>query len=163
MNRRLILLFIFLVSGFLAALLGFRRQAPQERFFHIQARQYSFAPERLIVNYGDKLTIRLSSQDVTHGFYLEGYDIEAKVRAEYPYFWVRHPSKKDEYQQVDEITFLATKAGKFRYRCSHTCGSFHPFMQGELIVKPNYPFYISGGLAIGLTLAFLGSLYIRRE
>lgn len=128
---------------------------PQERVFSIEARKYAYDPAIIRVNRGDKVVLKLRSKDVTHGFFLEGYDIDAKIRAQYPNFWVRHPSKHDDYAPVEEISFIADKPGKFRYRCSVTCGSFHPFMQGEFIVEPNFAYLVSIGAALGLVLVFM--------
>ncbi|MFQ5681270.1 MAG: hypothetical protein ACE5GG_04385 [Candidatus Omnitrophota bacterium] len=158
----MISLVIVVLCGLAGALWAMRGGEPQQRHFTIQARQYAYNPARIRVRQGDTVTIKLSSKDVTHGFYLEGYDISAKIRAQYPHFWVKHPSRHDDYQQVDEITFVANRAGKFRYRCSITCGSFHPFMQGELIVEPNFLYCIGIGLAIGLALAMLAWFRERR-
>lgn len=158
MNKKVQIIFLILLiiaCGFIGGLLGAKRGEPQERTFTIEARQYAYDPPVIRVNRGDKITLKLTSADVTHGFYLEGYDIDAKIRAEYPYFWLRHPSKSEEYEQVDEISFVAEKSGKFRYRCSITCGSFHPFMQGELIVAPNFAFTVSIGLILGLAGAMI--------
>lgn len=160
------LILLIIACGLIGGLLGSKRGEPQERTFTVEARQYAYDPPVIRVNRGDKITLKLTSDDVTHGFYLEAYDIDAKIRAEYPYFWLRRPSQKtEEYEQVDEISFLANKAGKFRYRCSITCGSFHPFMQGELIVEPNFLFPASIGLAIGLAFAmviYFGTEKIKR-
>lgn len=145
-----------IACGFIGGLFAVRREAPQERQISIEARQYAYDPAVIRVNKGDRVILKLRSKDVTHGFYLEGYDIDAKIRAQYPHFWLRHPSEdSDEYEQVDEINFIANKSGKFRYRCSITCGTFHPFMQGEFVVAPNYAFPVSIGLAIGMAASIL--------
>lgn len=156
----LILLILLIGCGGLI-FAGKQNLMSQERVFNIEARQYAYNPERLRVNRGDKVTIKLTSKDVTHGFYLEGYDIDAKVRAQYPYFWLRHPSKGNEYEQVDQISFVAKKSGKFRYRCSVTCGYLHPFMQGELIVEPNLAYPLSIGMTLVLGLGML--IYFERK
>jgi heme/copper-type cytochrome/quinol oxidase subunit 2 len=134
----------------------FRRAVPQDRAFTITARQYAYDPSTITVNKGDRVQIRLASTDVTHGFYLEGYDIDAKVRREDPTFWLRRPSQKGAaYQPVQEITFAANRMGKFHYRCSITCGYMHPFMNGVLIVRPNYLYPTGVGLTLGLVAGML--------
>ncbi len=143
------------VAGFLPA--SWREASPRDRQVTITARKYAYEPAVLEVNRGDRVHIHLVAQDVTHGFYLEGYDLDAKVRPQDPTFWVRHPSRKDDYQQTQEISFVANRAGKFHYRCSITCGYMHPFMQGEFIVRPNYLYPTSMGLLLGLAAAVLVS------
>lgn len=130
------------------------------RDFDIKARQYSFDPPRIIVNKGDEIHIRLASLDVIHGFFLEGHDISALIEPGKTGFKLRHPSKDEDYAHAEEIVFTANRAGKFRYRCSHTCGAMHPFMQGEMIVRPNYPFLAGVGGAGGLFIAMFAVLFI---
>ena len=155
--RNFVVVVSFLVLGGLAGfLLGRLRTAPpQERTFTITAHKYAFDPAVLRVNRGDTVHIRLLAKDVTHGFYLEGYDRDAKARPQDTVFWARRPSQGKDFQQVDEITFVADRGGKFRYRCSTTCGYMHPFMQGELIVSPNSLFSSSLGLSLGLVVGML--------
>jgi cytochrome c oxidase subunit II len=160
MSRRLIpnylLLGLLLLGGLVGFLLAYVKHAsPQERSFTITARKYAYDPPVLRVNRGDQVHIRLVAKDVTHGFFLEGYDLDAKVRPQNPTFWVRHPSRKDNYQEADEISFVANRAGKFRYRCSTTCGYMHPFMQGELIVSPNYLYSTAVGMSLALAVGML--------
>lgn len=153
----LLLIILVIACGVIAGLLGVGRGEPQERDITIKARKYAFEPGVIRINRGDKVTLKLFSVDVTHGFYLEGYDFDAKLRPETPSFWIRRPSKSRKYDEetVESYTFVANKAGKFRYRCSIACGGMHPFMQGELIVSPNYLFPASIGLVLGMALAFI--------
>jgi heme/copper-type cytochrome/quinol oxidase subunit 2 len=146
------------VAGFLTARTALA--PPQERTLTITARKYGYDPSVLHVNRGDRVRIRLVAKDVTHGFYLEGYDLDAKARPENDTFWLRHPSAREKYHEVEQIEFVAGRTGKFRYRCSTTCGYMHPFMQGELIVSPNYLFSTSVGLSVGLVAGML--LFFRR-
>ncbi len=148
-----LLLFTGGAVGFLSAQLG--QAAPQERTLTITAQKYAYDPPVLRVNRGDRVRVRLVAKDVTHGFYLEGYDLDAKARPDNPTFWVRRPSTRDDYKEVEEISFVANRPGKFRYRCSTTCGYMHPFMQGELIVSPNYLYSTSLGLSLALGVALL--------
>lgn len=131
--------------------IGWKQPTPVERSITVEAQQYGYTPSVIKVNKGDRVTVRLKAKDVTHGFFLEGYDLDAKARPEMPTFWARRPSTGEDYQTVEEISFVADHEGKFRYRCSTTCGYMHPFMQGELIVRPNRLFPISIVLSIAVT------------
>lgn len=130
--------------------------APKLRKITFEAEKYAYTPARLKVNVGDTLLIKLVSKDVTHGFYLEGYDFDAFARAQFPYFFLKkydEESNKFVHETVQSYQLVVDKPGKFRYRCSVTCGSMHPFMQGELIVGPNYLYAATIGICFGLIVA----------
>ncbi len=128
---------------------------PAKKEFLIKARQYAYDPPLIEVNRGDTPLIKLVSLDVVHGFFVEGYDIDAEIYANKKKFNIRHPSQGEEWTEAEEIIIIANKTGKFRYRCSHTCGTMHPFMQGELIVLPNTPYNASVGSVIGLFIGMI--------
>jgi heme/copper-type cytochrome/quinol oxidase subunit 2 len=113
------------------------------------------------VNQGDTVRIKLSSLDVVHGFYLEGHGIDATIYPMKPFVRLKDPTQKEGFRDVEEVVLVAENVGKFRYRCSHTCGYLHPFMQGEFIVGPNYPFQAGVGAAIGILIAG-GFLFLSR-
>jgi plastocyanin len=141
---------------------AYSSREPQERFFTISARQYAYSPAVIKVNRGDRVHIRLVSEDVIHGFFLEAYDIDAKIDPARTDFEVRHPSRPEEEPvRTREIVFTADRVGKFRYRCSHTCGYLHPFMLGEFIVEPNYPYRAAVGATVGLSLSWFMVLWLR--
>jgi cytochrome c oxidase subunit 2 len=100
------------------------------------AGQFAFDPPVLHVNQGDRVILTLQASDVVHGFYLDGYGVEARV----------------EPGISQQVEFVADRAGKFRYRCSVSCGTLHPFMIGELVVGPNLTFTRAVGLMV-VTLA----------
>lgn len=165
MNRRLasILVVIVLVAigAGVGAAVGWRSPTPKTREITIRARQYAYDPNVIRVDRGDTLRIKLVSLDVMHGFFVEGYDIDARISANQVKFEIRHPSKDEEWTEVEELVLITNRSGKFRYRCSHTCGTMHPFMLGELIVEPNTPYHASVGAIIGLFLGMLGSFALR--
>lgn len=105
---------------------------PQTRYITLDARQFEFAPHRIRINKGDHVIIQFTASDVVHGFYLDGYGIQERVSP----------------GVTKQIEFVAERTGKFRYRCSVSCGSLHPFMIGELVVGPNEPFWRAIGLVI---------------
>lgn len=139
------------------------RAAPVERHIVVSARQYAYDPPRLHVNQGDTIHLKLFSKDVIHGFYLEGHDLDAEIQPQQRKFSVRHPQSGRPTEEVEEITFVASRRGKYRYRCSHTCGTMHPFMTGELIVDPNTPLHVGVGGIVGLFLGVLLSIGSKRH
>jgi heme/copper-type cytochrome/quinol oxidase subunit 2 len=105
--------------------------ASQERTFRIDARQFVYSPSELQVNPGDTVILRLISNDVVHGLYVDGYDLSIEA----------------DPGQTTTLTFVANKSGSFRLRCNVTCGAMHPFMIGKLTVGTNQWLYRSIGLA----------------
>jgi heme/copper-type cytochrome/quinol oxidase subunit 2 len=132
-------LLLFMMAGLVVAFapLPVPPATPQERTFTIDARQYAYFPSELQINQGDNVTIRLISTDVVHGLYVDGYDISVEA----------------DPGQTATLTFIADKAGSFRFRCNVTCGAMHPFMIGKLNVGTNNWLYRSIGLAL---LAIMG-------
>ncbi|GFP21723.1 nitrous-oxide reductase [Candidatus Hakubella thermalkaliphila] len=122
-------------------------QAPEEKLFEIKARNFVFTPNVIQVNQGDLVRIRLISEDVHHGLYLDGYEIQTSALP----------------GQEGTLTFVANKTGRFTFRCSVTCGEFHPYMVGYLVVEPNSPFFIYVFLTIALALANLAFVVLRRS
>lgn len=109
--------------------------APQE--VKVATFQFGFSPNVIRANVGDEILIHLTSKDVSHGFYLDGYGIEAKVEA----------------GQTKDVLFVATRPGTYRFRCAVTCGSLHPFMIGQLVVEPNVPFGTAAVVIVGTAAA----------
>ena len=115
---------------------------PVTREITLTADQFSFDPPVLKVNQGDRIRLTLHATDVVHGFYLDAYGLKTRV----------------EPGISQQVEFVADQPGKFRYRCSVSCGSLHPFMIGELVVNPNWPFARAVALllvAVAGTLVYL--------
>ncbi len=90
---------------------------------NVSARQFAFEPAILQVQRGDSVRLRFESLDASHGLFIDGYGVNVQA----------------EPGQSAEVTFVADQAGKFKIRCSVTCGPLHPFMMGELQVSPDWP------------------------
>lgn len=144
-----------LIGGFTGIKVGESPLNPHLRRIHITARQYAYEPSVITADIGDTLRFTFSSLDVIHGFFLEAHDIDAEILPNQRSFLLKHPSAKEDWQEADSIDVVLTRGGKYRYRCSHTCGTMHPFMLGELIVRPNSSFHAGVGGAIGLFLAMI--------
>jgi heme/copper-type cytochrome/quinol oxidase subunit 2 len=104
--------------------------ASTKQTIYVELSQFKFEPGRIIVNKGDTVIIKLKSVDVTHGFYVDGYDVNLIIMP----------------GEVVTVTIIADKAGKFKIRCSVICGPLHPFMVGDFIVTDdglNIPYLLS--------------------
>ena len=141
---KFIFFFVILFAALLVAFtpLPIPRDEPSHRVIHIDSRSFAFSPAKIKVNQGDLVTIKLSSSDVVHGLYLDGYDLEIST----------------DPGQTSELTFIANRAGSFRFRCSVTCGDLHPFMIGKLQVGLNQVLWRGAGLTILAALAGLWRL-----
>lgn len=140
-SPQLRLILPFVILGILILVLPFQSSStPTTHHFLINSRQYEYTPRRIEVTQGDRVEIAFTSLDVVHGFYLEGYGLERRAVP----------------GVVQSLSFTAEQAGKFRYRCSVSCGPLHPFMTGEMVVRANFPFW----RAIGISLvALLGATF----
>ncbi len=86
----------------------------------IEARQFAFTPAQVEVHQGDRVHLQVTSMDVAHGIYMDSFGAQA----------IAPPG------QPATVTFVADRAGTYRFRCSTTCGPLHPFMIGQLTVLP---------------------------
>lgn len=113
----------------------------EDRLFVINAKKFSYTPHIIKVNKGDKVSIRLISEDVHHGLFIDAYNIKTSA----------YPGTEGF------LTFVADKTGRFSFRCSVTCGAFHPYMIGYLVVGPNsrFIFYLLVTLLLAMSNLFL--------
>jgi polyferredoxin/plastocyanin len=104
------------------------------RTIEVRARKFEYSPSVITVKEGETVTIKLVSEDVTHGFFLDGYGEETTIPP----------------GETKVVGFTADKTGRFTFRCTVTCGHFHPYMVGHLRVLPNTKYY--AGVAFVLLL-----------
>ena len=155
----LFILLSFELAVILPLSLAFLPTTPQTHHIAVQARKFGYTPSRIVVNKGDAIVFSMSSADVPHGFLLDGYPLELINKQGVTfrkYKWKGYDGKTlTNWERVASTKFVATRAGKFTYRCTQTCGNLHPFMTGELIVRPNTPYYLAVSLSIWVVFAVL--------
>ena len=133
---------------------------PHTHTISLEAKKYGYSPGKIVVNKGDTVILKPTSLDVTHGFLLDGYPIDAVLKQQgltfLKYQWKDDDNKiQTDWDKVKEIKFKAEKAGKFTFRCTQTCGNLHPFMTGELIVRPNFSYHLMVSLSIWIVISTL--------
>ena len=103
------------LSTFLLALvaLGLTLQpahaADEPTVITITAKRFEFSPNKITLKKGQPVTLRLSSEDVAHGFFLRALHLDADI----------DPGKSTD------ITFTPDKVGTFTLICDHFCGTGH--------------------------------------
>ena len=133
---------------------------PRTHTIDLKAKKYGYSPSRIVVNRGDTVVLKPTSLDVTHGFLLDGYPVEFMIKQQginfLKYTWEDDEGKRHtDWDKVSEVDFVAEKSGKYVFRCTQTCGNLHPFMTGELIVRPNTPYHLFLSLSLWVTFSLL--------
>lgn len=84
----------------------------------VMARKFEFEPNKITVEKGQRVRLLITSEDVDHGFEISELGVDEKIKA----------------GQTATVEFVASKAGKFRFRCSVFCGEGHQEMVGQIFV-----------------------------
>ena len=80
----------------------------------------NWSQREIHVKRGETVRLRITSEDVTHGFYVPALDINAGSIA---------PGK------FKAVEFTAERAGTFRFYCNVLCSHEHGGMIGNIIVE----------------------------
>lgn len=89
--------------------------------FDVIAKQWEFVPNVIEVNKGDRVRLKVTSIDVTHGIGLPDFGIDS----------VRLPPN-----ETKTVEFIADKTGTFNTMiCTVYCGPGHAGMKGSIVVK----------------------------
>jgi polyferredoxin len=156
----IIILLFGLVPAFVCQLFT---KLPVDKYIHVTSFRYGKEPSVIRCNRGDRIHLTFSTNDTGHSFFLEEFDIDAKVspsRQEVEVFKPSDPSKSSVRKR--EVTFTASHAGvsnylvaKSIYRCHVWCGPMHAFELGKLVIFPNTLLVFSLGIAIGILLLWI--------
>lgn len=162
-------LFTFLVvlaAGLIPAVISqFFTEEPASRYIHVRNFRYGKDPSVIRCNRGDTLHLTFSTDDTGHSFFLEEFNIDAKVspaREMVEVFQTEDPTQPSELTK--EVIIVAAHPGllnflvaRSNYRCHVWCGPMHAFEHGKLIILPNTLLAFSLGCLGGILLLwFLG-------
>jgi cytochrome c oxidase subunit 2 len=113
----------FLAAAGLAAALGLAARhaggAEPGPVIEITAHRFEFSPAELSVARDQTTTLRLTSTDVTHGFFQRDLGIDATIERGHPTDVQIHP----------------TAPGRYVVICDHFCGSGHGNMKMVITVQ----------------------------
>jgi cytochrome c oxidase subunit 2 len=96
-----------------------RAYAAEPRVVEITAKRFGFVPEQITLKKGEPVTLRLHSEDVTHGFFMRKLKIDTEVE----------PGK------TTDVTITPEVAGSYTTICDHFCGANHGNMKMTIVVE----------------------------
>ena len=122
MKRAKLPLMYLLLASVAAVPVWFQAHAaarPGPRVVEISARRFGFTPGEITLKKGEPVTLRLSTEDVKHGFFVKGLGLDADIIP----------------GTTAEITFTPQTTGKFLSVCDNFCGSGHGDMRMAIVVE----------------------------
>jgi cytochrome c oxidase subunit 2 len=96
-----------------------RAYAAEPCVVEITAKRFGFVPEQITLKKGEPVTLRLHSEDVTHGFFMRKLKIDAEVEA----------------GKTTDVTITPEVAGSYTTICDHFCGANHGNMKMTIVVE----------------------------
>ena len=112
-------LFLGLTVAFLVSMLG-PSPGPEIELVARQPAAGGWSRERIVVNQGERVRLRIRSEDVVHGFAIGRMGVDAGPI---------EPGK------TVTVEFVADRPGEFTYYCTEWCDPNHPRMRGVLQVR----------------------------
>ena len=166
--KRAVQLLIILSFGLVPSLVcQYFTKTPTSRYIHVRSFRYGKDPSVIRCNRGDTLHLTFSTDDTGHSFFLEEFDIDAKVTPssdEITVFKTSDPTAKPVTKK--ELVFVARHPGLFNYivarsnfRCHVWCGTMHAFEQGKLVIMPNSLLVFSFGCLAGILFLWFTGIF----
>ncbi len=94
-------------------------RADSPRVIEITAKRFEFSPNVITLKKDEAVTLRLTSTDVTHGFFIRTLKLDETIRP----------------GQTTEVTVTPQVAGTFTAICDHFCGVNHGNMKMTIVVE----------------------------
>jgi cytochrome c oxidase subunit 2 len=98
---------------------GVRRLGPNQYQVEIHAFEGGFRPAEIRLPVGAEVTLRVTSDDLEHGFTLEGTDVVFELTQ----------------NRLSEKKHTFTEPGEYAFLCHLYCGGGHESMHGRIIVE----------------------------
>ena len=110
-------------------------EAQPQRVIEISAKKYEFTPNEIQVKQGEKVELRVHSEDETHGVKLDAYPEGAKAKGD-PGLVFSEPDQNGKVEKgMDQVVdFTPQEPGTYDFKCAKICGMGHGKMKGKVIV-----------------------------
>ncbi|HUN87942.1 MAG TPA: cupredoxin domain-containing protein [Terriglobales bacterium] len=94
------------------------QSSTQPKVIEITAKRFAFSPDNLTLKKGEPVVLRLTTADVTHGFFSREIKVDELIEPGKPV----------------QVTVTPQKAGTFTVICHHFCGAGHGNMKMTVTV-----------------------------
>jgi cytochrome c oxidase subunit 2 len=91
------------------------------RVIEVRAERFSFSPSEIVLEAGEEVELRITSDDTAHGFHIRGTGTNITIPK-------RGQGAVTAHVRLD-------RPGRYTFECSRMCGAGHNFMRGELVVR----------------------------
>ena len=103
-----------------AVFAGSRLRASEEpRVITITAKRFEFIPKEITLKQGETVKLKLTTEDVTHGFFMKPLGIDEDIVA----------------GKTTEVVLNPKTAGRYTTICDHFCGAGHGGMKMTIVVE----------------------------
>ena len=141
----------------------FLTKPPRHRHVHVESFRYGKKPSVIRCGRGDWLHLTFSARDTGHSFFLQEFDLDAKISPgsrKAAVFSARDPGAPPRFQRevvlrAEHPGWLGYLVAKSQYRCHVWCGPMHAFEHGNLIIEPNTLLFAGLGLVVGIAVVGL--------
>jgi cytochrome c oxidase subunit 2 len=129
----------FVVIGAPASYVPAQEKPPQKppRIVQVTAKNFEFEPPVIHMKAGEKIQLKLTSVDRTHGIHInpfpEGGQPNTPPGLSFTYGDDCMKLKKDLTATME---FTAEAPGTYAFLCCKKCGTGHGKMKGQIIVEP---------------------------
>jgi len=89
------------------------------RTITVSAKRFEFAPNQITLKKGEPVTLRVTSEDVTHGFFSRQLKVDADLAP----------------GQTVEVPVTPAASGTYTIICDHFCGAQHGNMKLTVVVE----------------------------
>ena len=107
------------------------------RIVQVTAKNFEFAPPVIHMKAGEKIQLKVTSVDRTHGIHInpfpEGGQPNTSPGLSFTYGDDCLKLKKD---LTNTLEFTAEAPGAYAFSCCKNCGTGHARMKGQIIVEP---------------------------
>jgi heme/copper-type cytochrome/quinol oxidase subunit 2 len=169
LNSPKIFYLLILIFGLIPAIVcQFFAKESGNKYIQMRNFRYGKDPSVIRCNRGDTLHLTFTNEDTGHSFFLQEFDIDAKVSpglgSLVDVFRPSDPTLPP--YRTKELVFAARHPGilnwlvsKSNYRCHIWCGPMHAFESGKLIILPNTLLVFSLGCIAGVLFLWITGIF----